>query len=210
MNVLPMLPAMSASLPLLVIATRNAHKTAEIARMLEGLYEVADLSAFPDAPEVEETGSTFAENAVLKAVSASRAIPGLVLADDSGLCVDALGGEPGVRSARYAGEGGDSSANNAKLMAELARRGGEGPLTARFACAMAVARGGEVLGVFEGSVEGTMLTQLRGSEGFGYDPLFVPEGYDETFAELPGDVKNGMSHRGRALAQVIAWLRAGA
>lgn len=198
-----------SSLPLLVLATRNAHKTGEIARMLDGLYEVRDLSAYPGAPEVEETGSTFIDNATLKAVSASRVIPGLVLADDSGLCVDALGGEPGVRSARYAGESADSAANNAKLVAELARCGGRAPFAARFVCAMVLARQGEVIGTFEGSVEGTMLTELRGSEGFGYDPLFVPEGYTRTFAELPGDVKNGMSHRGRAIARVVERLKAG-
>lgn len=195
-------------LPLLVIATHNAHKTAEMARMLAGLYEVRDLSAYPDAPDVEETGSTFADNAALKALSASRVIPGMVLADDSGLCVDVLGGEPGVRSARYAGEGAGSAANNAKLLAELSRRGGDGPYAARFVCAMVLAMGGEALGTFEGAVEGSVITELRGKEGFGYDPLFVPEGYWETFAELPADVKNRMSHRGRALASVVKHLRA--
>ena len=196
-----------SSLPLLVVATRNAHKTSEIARMLEGLYEVADLTSYPSAPEVEETGHTFAENAVLKAVSASPAVPGIVLADDSGLCVDVLGGKPGVLSARYAGEHAGSAGNNQKLIAELARCGLPGPYTARFLCAMTLAKGGEVLGTFIGTVEGTVRTELRGEEGFGYDPLFVPGGYERTFAELPVDVKNGMSHRGRALAQAVEWLR---
>lgn len=196
-----------SSLPLLVVATRNAHKTSEIARMLEGLYEVADLTSYPSAPEVEETGRTFAENAALKAVSASLAVPGIVLADDSGLCVDALGGEPGVRSARYAGEHAGSAENNEKLIAQLARCGSPGPYAARFLCAMVLAQGGEVLDTFIGTVEGTVRTELRGEEGFGYDPLFVPEGYERTFAELPGDVKNGISHRGRALAQVVERLQ---
>ncbi len=196
-----------SSLPLLVVATRNAHKTGEIARMLEGLYEVADLASYPAAPDVEETGGTFAENAALKAVSASHVVPGIVLADDSGLCVDALGGEPGVRSARYAGERADSAQNNAKLTDELRRRGSSRPSTARFHCAMVLAQDGAVLDTFVGTVEGTILAEPRGAEGFGYDPLFVPEGYEQTFAELPGDVKNGISHRGRALAQVVDWLK---
>ena len=196
-----------SSLPLLVVATRNAHKTSEIARMLEGLYEVADLSSYASAPEVEETGHTFAENAVLKAVSASHAVPGLVLADDSGLCVDALGGEPGVRSARYAGEHAGSDENNEKLIEELSRCGSPGPHAARFLCAMTLAKDGEVLDTFIGTVEGTVQAEHRGQEGFGYDPLFIPEGYEHTFAELPADVKNNISHRGRALAQVVEWLR---
>ncbi len=193
--------------PLLVVATRNAHKTFEIARMLDGLYVVKDLSAFPDAPDVEETGATFAENAALKAISASRVIPGIVLADDSGLCVDALGGEPGVRSARYAGGSGDSARNNAKLLAALARLPLQASRTARFRCSMVLAEEGRVLGAFDGEVEGTLLAEPRGRDGFGYDPLFMPKGYEQTFAELPGDVKNGISHRGRALAKAVEFLK---
>lgn len=195
------------TLPLLVVATRNAHKTEEIRQMLAGLYEVCDLSSYPEAPEVEETGETFAENAALKAVSASRVIPGIVLADDSGLCVDALGGLPGVRSARFGGEDGNHELNNRKMMQELARFADDVPMTARFMCVMVLAQGGEVLGEFSGSVEGSMLKELRGAKGFGYDPLFIPEGHERSFAELGSDEKNGMSHRGRALAQAVGYLR---
>lgn len=198
---------MNASLPLLVIATHNAHKTSEIARMLCGMYEVKDLSAYPAIPETEETGDTFAENAALKALAASRLLPGIILADDSGLCVDALGGAPGVRSARYAGEDGDSALNNAKLLAELSRLPSDSPRTAHFQCTMVLAENGRILAECNGRVDGYILTELRGAQGFGYDPLFVPKGYSETFAELPADVKNSMSHRARALEKAIAYLK---
>lgn len=198
---------MNTSLPLLVIATHNAHKTSEIARMLSQIYEVKDLSSYPSVPETEETGDTFAENAALKALAASRLIPGIVLADDSGLCVDALDGAPGVRSARYAGEDGDSAHNNAKLLAELSRMPANTPRTAHFQCTMVLAENGRILTECEGRIDGSILTEMRGAQGFGYDPLFVPNGYSETFAELPADVKNSMSHRGRALEKAIAYLK---
>lgn len=194
--------------PLLVIATRNAHKTGEIRSMLGGSWEVRDLSSYPEAPLVDETGVTFSENATLKAVSASRVIPGVVLADDSGLEVDALDGRPGVWSSSFGGEEGNHERNNAHMMAELQRAGASTPerAAARFRCVMVLARDGQVLAEFSGSVEGHMLASKRGEGGFGYDPLFVPEGCDQTFAELPGDVKNSMSHRGRALAKAVAFL----
>lgn len=189
----------------LLVATGNRHKTEEIAAVLGPTFVVRDLAALPEAPEVEETGDTFLANARLKALAISRLVPDLVLADDSGLEVDALDGAPGVRSARYAGPGADDGANNAKLIAALdgldaAGRGG------RFRCVMVVARGGEELAHFDGAVEGRLLAELRGSAGFGYDPLFVPDGYEQTFAELGPAVKNRLSHRARALEGLQAWL----
>jgi len=189
----------------LLIATRNAHKTEEIAEMLGAEYDVSDLNG-KDFPEVEETGTTFLENATLKAVEISELVDGYVLSDDSGLEVDALGGEPGVYSARYGGEDGNHEANNTKLMAELGKLDATVDRSARFKCVMVLAKGGKALEHFDGSVEGEIIECLRGTGGFGYDPLFIPEGYEETFAELGSEVKNGMSHRGRALRQVVDWL----
>ena len=190
----------------LLLATRNAHKTEEVVAMLEGCFKVADLSTFPDAPEVEETGGTFGENSTLKAVAISKVSKSLVLADDSGLEVDALQGSPGVYSARFAGPDADDPANNQKLLTELT----DVPMeqrTARFRCVMVVARSGVVLGEFEGSVEGRILEESRGAGGFGYDPLFVPEGHVQSFAELGPGIKNGLSHRARAMKEVAEWLR---
>ncbi|HEV7401597.1 MAG TPA: RdgB/HAM1 family non-canonical purine NTP pyrophosphatase [Chthoniobacteraceae bacterium] len=189
----------------LLIASRNAHKTAEIRAMLGAAWTVADLNAHPDLPSPEETGETFMANAEIKAAAAAERFAGLVLADDSGLEVDALGGAPGVRSARYAGEGATDAGNRAQLLRALT--GATGPRTARFRCAMALARGGEIVGRFEGAVEGTLLEEERGAGGFGYDALFVPAGERETFAQLPAETKNRLSHRARALQQVIEFLR---
>jgi XTP/dITP diphosphohydrolase len=191
-----------------LLATGNSHKTREIRTLLGDAWEVEDLSAHPDWPEVAETGATFAENAALKAVAASLRAPGvLVLADDSGLEVDALAGAPGVYSARYAGPLADDAANRRKLLAELASRGllGERP-AARFRCHIAVARDGSWLAGFDGVVEGVILSEERGTGGFGYDSLFAPEGYEETFGELPPEVKNRLSHRGMAAEQVAKYL----
>ncbi len=188
---------------ILIVATRNAHKVQEIAAMLPAEYEVHSLADFPDAPEVEETADTFAGNAALKACGISDILPGMVLADDSGLCVDALGGAPGVMSARYAGEHGNDAANNARLLQELAAV--PQPHTARFMCAMCVAQGGKVLAEFVGKVEGSITSAPAGEHGFGYDPLFVPAGYDCTMAQLPAEQKNAISHRADALQQFLVW-----
>lgn len=190
----------------LLVATRNVHKTEEISFILEGLFRVLDLSAVAGAPEVEETGTTFIENARLKAVAISKTTGGLVLADDSGLEVDALGGEPGVYSARYAGPGAEDATNNRKLLAELAGIP-EQKRTGRFRCVMVISREGEVLEEFEGCVEGMILEEEKGAGGFGYDPLFVPEGHTQSFAELGPRIKNSLSHRARAMEKVVAWLR---
>lgn len=196
---------MTESKPRLVIATRNTHKADEIRAMIGEKFEVRSVADFEGLPEVEETGTTFLENATLKAVAISREVDGLVVADDSGLEVDALDGAPGVWSSSYGGEEGNHVKNKARLLAELGDRDDR---RARFRCVMVVAKGGEVLADFDGAVEGRVLKEERGEGGFGYDPLFVPEGRDESFAELPAAVKNGMSHRGRALAKVVAWLDA--
>jgi len=192
-------------MPRLLIATKNAHKTTEIAAMLGPAWEVSDLNAHPDIPAPEETGETFAENAAIKALAASRLFPGLVLADDSGLEVDALGGAPGVRSARYAGPHATDADNRAKLLTALAGVPGK-ERTARFRCVLVLAEGGEPRATFDGTVEGTIIDAERGVGGFGYDALFVPDGFCETFAQLPTAAKNTLSHRARATNKVRAFL----
>ena len=197
---------MPSELPLLVIATRNAHKTQEIREMIGDRFEVRDVNDFPGLPTVEETGTTFLENATLKAEAISREVAGKVLSDDSGLEVDALDGAPGVWSSSYGGEEGNHPKNNARLLAEMA---GKGDRAARFRCTMVLAEGGRVLADFSGTVEGRILEEPFGAGGFGYDPLFAPEGHEKSFAELGAAVKNALSHRGRALAKVVAWLESG-
>ena len=197
---------MNKRIPLL-IATRNTHKAREFARILPPQFELKTLADFPGAPDPEETGTTFAENAAIKAESISAVFPGLVVSDDSGICVDALGGMPGVYSARYAGTHGDDEANNRKMLAELAARPeSEKPFTARYVCAISVASGGKELASFIGTVEGRITLSPRGTGGFGYDPLFIPAGYDCTMAEISAEEKNSISHRGEALRQFESWL----
>jgi XTP/dITP diphosphohydrolase len=190
-----------------VLATRNAGKVVELRRILTGVALVG-LDEYPDMPEVEETGATFAENALLKAraVAAFTGLP--AVADDSGLCVDFLGGAPGIRSARWAGEPGDDAANLALVLEQLADAG-EGLRGAHFFCAAVavVPRAGER--VAEGRVDGTLLTAPRGTNGFGYDPIFVPDGETRTTAEMASEEKDAISHRGaafRALAPSLAAL----
>lgn len=192
-------------MPQLLVATSNAHKTAEIQSMLGPGWEVIDLRAHPTLVLPEETGDTFEANAVIKAEGASVVLPELlILSDDSGLEVDALGGRPGVRSARYAGEQASDADNRGKLKRELSPL--TGPFSGRFRCCMAVARGGKAVRTFSGAVEGQIVLQEQGDGGFGYDPLFIPDGFENTFGELPAETKNQLSHRARALAQVIEWL----
>ncbi|HZC59360.1 MAG TPA: RdgB/HAM1 family non-canonical purine NTP pyrophosphatase [Chthoniobacterales bacterium] len=190
----------------LLIATRNGHKTREIGQMLGPGWEVRDLSSLPHAPEVEETGVTFEENATLKALAISRIVTGLVLADDSGLEVDALEGSPGVYSARFAGPNATDAENRFILIQKLRNLGGQ-KFRARFRCVMVLASQGEMLGSFGGVVNGNVILEERGDSGFGYDSLFVPQGYTETFGELQAEIKNSLSHRGRALAKVLEFLR---
>jgi XTP/dITP diphosphohydrolase len=191
-------------MPSILVATKNAHKTAEIRAILGPDGQVTDLTAHPDIPAPEESGATFTDNAHLKALAAAQIFPGLVLADDSGLEVDALGGAPGVLSARYAGRDASDASNREKLLAALANIPGA-TRTARFRCVITLAQGGRVLHTCSGAVEGTLLRQEQGTGGFGYDSLFVPQGYDRTFAELSAEVKNRHSHRARALAQMLEY-----
>ncbi len=190
----------------LILATRNTNKTREIAQMLGRTWEVSDLTALKDTPKIEETGTTFEANAALKALGISRCFRGLVLADDSGLEVDGLNGEPGVFSARYAGPEATDASNRQLVIANLKKKNMASGSPGRFRCAMVLAAGGEMVGSFADVVEGTVLTIERGTGGFGYDPIFVPRGYDETFGELSSLIKNSLSHRSRALAAVIASL----
>ena len=195
----------------LVIATHNQHKTEEIREILGPYFsQIADLTEHPEIPPADETGVTFEENASIKALEASQLLgPGVsVLSDDSGLEVDALDGAPGVYSARYSGEGATDASNRTKLLEELAKVGARGKeRSARFRCTMVLASGGEKLAVFDGKVEGTIINEEKGDGGFGYDPIFVPEGYCETFGQLSSQVKNQQSHRARALAQAIEYFQ---
>ncbi len=190
----------------LILATRNAHKTREFTEMLGADFTVEDLRTHPGIDEVIEDGATFAENARRKAVAVSRQLPGLVLADDSGLEVDSLGGAPGVFSARFAGPEATDAANRRKLL-EALRPIATPHRGARFRCALALARDGRVLAICEGTVVGQIVRQARGSAGFGYDALFQPNEFSETFAELPAAMKNSISHRGRAVPKMKQFLR---
>lgn len=203
----------------LLIATRNAHKIAEIRQILGGNFCLRTLGDFPDAPAVVEDADTFAGNAGKKAESLARWLPAdpsggrfYILADDSGLEVDALGGAPGVHSARFAAGGigtlsnSPDAANNAKLLRLLEGIAPE-KRTARFRCvlALAAATGGQPV-FFEGMCQGRIALAPSGSGGFGYDPLFVPEGHDRSLAELGENVKNKLSHRARALEKLRQFL----
>jgi len=191
----------------LIVATRNAHKTREIQHILGSGFSVRDLRAYPQISEIIETGTSFEENAKLKALAVSTKLSGLVVADDSGLEVDALGGAPGIHSARYAGANATNTEKIDKLLEELARVGGKSDTRrARFHCVLALARNSDVVGVFEGTIEGEITERPRGSRGFGYDPIFVPKGYERTFGELESAEKNQLSHRARALEKLRAFL----
>ena len=192
----------------LVIATRNAHKTREIQQILGPQFTVRDLRTHSAISEIPETGISFEENASLKAVAVSQRLPDLVIADDSGLEVDALGGAPGVHSARYAGIKASEKEKIDKLLRELASVGAiNDARRARFRCVLALACKGNLLGSVEGIVEGRIADKARGSGGFGYDPIFIPEGFQQTFGELPAEVKNTISHRAKAIRRLATKLR---
>jgi XTP/dITP diphosphohydrolase len=192
----------------LVVATRNRHKTHEIQYILGPEFKVRDLGAHPEVSEIRESGTSFEENAKLKALAASKQLPALVIADDSGLEVDALGGAPGIYSARYAGANATDTDKIDKLLRELARvRATEDGRRALFRCVVALARNGNLLGTFEGIVEGSIADEVRGDSGFGYDPIFVPEGLKQTFGQLPTEVKNTISHRAKAIRALADRLR---
>jgi XTP/dITP diphosphohydrolase len=195
--------------PRLVLATANQHKLAELTRILEAgrvEVELAGLGEFAGAPEVAETGATFDENALLKARAIAEFTGLPAVADDSGLCVDALNGMPGVLSARWSGRHGDDEANLRLVLAQLSdvpdeRRG------AHFACSAALVLPSGKEHVSEAAVYGRLIRQPRGTNGFGYDPIFVPDGSQLTTAEMSPAAKDAISHRGkalRALAPVIA------
>lgn len=181
----------------ILIASRNAHKIQEIREIfdLPGV-EWVSTAAFPDLHDVVEDGTTFEANAIKKAVELARATGLWALADDSGLEVAALGNAPGVYSARYAGEPCNHARNNAKLLRELS---GKADRSARFRCVAALSDPSGRVETVSGACPGRILDRLRGEQGFGYDPLFVPDGFDQTFAEMGSEQKNRLSHRGRAM-----------
>ncbi len=189
-----------------VLATRNDHKVEEVMRILQAEGVDIELLALPaEAPDVAETESTFAGNALLKARSAAEATGLPAIADDSGLCVDALHGMPGVLSARWSGRHGDDAANLALVLAQLSEVP-DGRRGAQFVCAAAWVVPGSHEHVVEGVLEGTLAHAPRGSHGFGYDPVFMPQGYVLTTAELRPHEKDAISHRGqamRALARTV-------
>jgi len=185
----------------IVIASSNAHKVDEYRALLRDQdVELRSLADYPGFPGVEENGSTFAENASLKAAAVSKYCDAAAFADDSGLEVAALDGRPGIHSARYAE---NDAARRQKLLGELR---GVTDRSARFVCVIAIAFNGEVIETFEGEVRGKILTEERGEGGFGYDPLFVPDTYDQTFGEMPQELKNRISHRAAAFRKAVEFI----
>ena len=189
-----------------VLATRNSHKAIELKRILEELElkcELLTVADFPDAPEVEETESTFEGNALLKARALVKFTGLAAIADDSGLCVDALDGNPGVLSARWSGASENVDQANLELVLEQTKEVPTENRGAKFVCAaVAVFPDGKEL-VAIGEMQGTLLTAPIGENGFGYDPIFVPTGYCVTTAQMPGNEKDAISHRGKALNQLV-------
>ncbi len=188
----------------IVFATNNLHKLDEIRQILGDAFEIVSLEEIGCTVDIPETGDTLEENALIKARYVHDHYGLDCFADDTGLEVDALGGEPGVKSARYAeGEGHDSEANMTKLLGKLGENNNR---KARFRTVIALIHHGEVY-EFEGIVEGEISRQRSGCAGFGYDPIFVPDGYDKSFAELGTDIKNTISHRARAVWRLAEHLR---
>lgn len=194
----------------IVIATGNPGKAKEFEHMFAPLgFAVKTLLDFPEIADIEETGKTFEENAVIKATTAAKVLHLPVIADDSGLAVAALNGEPGVYSARYAGEGKDDAANRQKLLAKMAGVAGQ-ERQATFYCVLAVAdENGEVLARYSGELNGYITTEEKGTNGFGYDSIFYVPEFDQTTAEMTADEKAPISHRGRALKLLQADLEKG-
>jgi len=194
-----------SALPRLVLATRNAGKLAELDRILRASpvrVELVTLAEFPDAPEVAETGATFEDNAMLKAAAIAKFTGLPSVADDSGICVDALNGMPGVLSARWSGRHGNDEANLQLLLDQVSdvpdeRRG------AHFACAAALVLPSGQASLSEGTVTGHLIREPRGTGGFGYDPIFVPYGETRTTAEMSAPEKDAISHRGRAFRGLV-------
>lgn len=196
------------NLPRIILATRNPHKTREFQELAARQFAISDLSAYPQISPPPETGITFEENATLKALGLSLCLSGPIIADDSGLEVDALDGEPGIYSARYAGEDATDRQNIEKLLHELrARQVAADARSARFRCSIALARGGKLLGIFTGVVPGKIIDVPRGHGGFGYDPVFQPDGFELTFAQMSPEMKNRISHRAQAVQQLHQFLK---
>ena len=189
----------------LVLATRNPGKIREFARLLSEFasdIEVLGLEEFPDMPDVKETGDSFEENSLLKASAVAEFTKLPSLADDSGLCVNALNGDPGIFSARFAGEHGNDQANNEKLLQELKDKSDR---SAQFICVVTLVvptESGSKVIVESGNIEGIIVDDIRGDSGFGYDPLFQPIGSNLTFGEFPHEEKDKISHRGQALRKI--------
>ena len=192
----------------LVIATTNFHKLREYKILLQEFthLDLLSLKDFPHYHPAEETGSSFKENAAVKAENAAKAINQWVLADDSGLVVPALQGEPGIRSARYGGQNASDADNRKKLLANM-KDLKENERTAYFECCIAIASPDGLKRCVCASVEGSIINQEKGGSGFGYDPLFVKNDYNKTFAELEESLKNKVSHRRKALDKITAYLR---
>jgi XTP/dITP diphosphohydrolase len=187
----------------LVLGSRNKKKLKEMVALLGDLpLDLTDLTPYPGAPKVEETADTFVGNATLKATQLAPALGAWVIGEDSGLCVPALDGAPGVYSARYAGTHGDDQGNNEKLLQEMAHLTGDARAAYYVSTAVLVDPAGRVVASVEGRCHGIIVTERRGSGGFGYDPLFLVPEYQQTFGELPAEVKQQMSHRARAFKQL--------
>jgi XTP/dITP diphosphohydrolase len=185
----------------LLLATRNQNKTREFMQLLGPNFTLRDLTRVRDLPEINETGRAFEDNAVIKAIAISKIFSReMVIADDSGLEVDALNGAPGIFSARYGGENASDQRNVEKLLREVQ---GATERSGRFRCVIALAKNGKLLATVAGEVAGTITKSPRGENGFGYDPIFIPEGFEETFAELPSETKNAISHRAKAVAELV-------
>jgi XTP/dITP diphosphohydrolase len=193
-------------MPDLLIATNNQGKLREMKAIIGSLpVTLLTLSDAGIKAEIDETGKTFEENAVLKATGYARLAGLPTIADDSGLVIDSLGGRPGVRSARYAGENATDADRVVKILHELKN---ERSRDARFVSVTALADAtGEIVASVEGTCEGSIIGEPRGTAGFGYDPIFLPDGYDETFAELDPQTKNRISHRANSLMKIIPFLQ---
>jgi len=191
----------------ILIATKNIGKVRELEKLLEDLpFALRSLNEFPEVPDVEETGATFEENAVLKAREYAKQTNLWALADDSGLEVAALNGAPGVFSARYAGENASDEEKISKLLNEIEEKDDR---SARFVCVMALANEtGEIIHLTEGICDGEIALNISGINGFGYDPVFVPKDFTQTFGELSSDVKHEISHRAQAIRKIIRFLHA--
>lgn len=191
----------------LVIATKNGKKLRELKRYLKSVKaRVSSLKDVSSAPRIREDKSTFKGNAIKKAVTISKFTKGVVLADDSGLCVDALGGQPGVKSARFAGRKKKDRDNSAKLL-KMMKIVPANKRRARFVCAVAISDNGKIVKVIEEHCSGRIADSVRGHYGFGYDPLFLIPKYNKTFGELGLKVKDKMSHRSKALKKARQFLR---